>query len=245
MEGALFPCCHSARHVVWGEQAHLPGVYWFVACAAVRKWIASMKSPLHFTPLWKWMRRIQTYHTNTRLLSLLSSSSCGGCRRCCRGSRIIWSLRRTAIEKQEPSHTVYMCCSHWDLIKKKEKLPTPPQTNLYSTLGYWHPKPPLSLISSMLYVDQGPGKEVVRRLQLSDSLYPLQNLWHLRQHCWETPTSPCLLFKTALVMFAWMNERLGVNSHIRAFSLATWSQGCFYKFTSKLTLFWVFSGLFF
>lgn len=147
-------------------------------------------------------------------------------------------------ETRTQSHCVHVLLS-LGFNKKKEKLPTPPQTNLYSTLGYWHPKPPLSLISSMLYVDQGPGKEVVRRLQLSDSLYPLQNLWHLRQHCWETPNSPCLLFKTALVMFAWMNERLGVNSHIRAFSLATWSHGCFYKFTSKLTLFWVFSGLFF
>lgn len=124
MEGALFPCCHSA-HVTWfGENRPISRAFIdFVACAAVRKWIASMKSPLHFTPLWKWMRRIQTYHTNSRLLSLLSSSSCGGCRRCCRGSRIIWSLRRTAIEKQEPSHTVYMCCSHWDLIKKKRKTP--------------------------------------------------------------------------------------------------------------------------
>lgn len=122
----------STCHVVWGEQAHLPGVYWFVACAAVRKWIASMKSPSDFTPLWKWMRCIQTYHTNTRLLSLLSSPSCGGCRRCCRGSRIIWSLRRTAIEKQEPSHTVYMCCSHWDLIKKKKNSPLHPKQTFHS-----------------------------------------------------------------------------------------------------------------
>lgn len=142
-------------------------------------------------------------------------------------------------ETRTQSHCVHVLLSLGFNFFKKRKTPhsTP---NKHSTLGYWHPKPPLSLISSMLYVDQGPGEEVVRRLQLSDSLYPLQNLWHLRQHRWETPNSPCLLFKTALVMFAWMNERLGVNSHIRAFSLATWSQGCFYKFASKLTLFWVF-----
>lgn len=114
-------------HVVWGEQAHLPGVYWFVACAAMRKWIASMKFPLDFTPLWKWMRRIQTYHTNTRLLSLLSSPSCGGCRRCCRGSRIIWSLRKTAIEKQEPSHTVLHVLLPLGFNKKKKNSPLHPK----------------------------------------------------------------------------------------------------------------------
>lgn len=82
------PCWVFPGHVIHGDHV----TYRSAARAVVWKRVDGCKAPAGrpTCPTWSPILPVAD-------LSLVFPHSCGGCRRCCRGTRIIWSPRKTAI----------------------------------------------------------------------------------------------------------------------------------------------------
>lgn len=165
-----------------------------------------------------------------------SLCSCGGCRRCCRGSRIRCTLRKKPISIGHQSHCVHVSLQ----LGFKKKTPG----NLCSSLEHWYPyvstQTPLNLINKHVTHGAGTCREVVRCSDICSVATPfILSRWSDQRHCCEhiNPPPVCLLFcqkskiklkKATALIFVWLNQ-----SQVRGLVclseryLATWSQGCF------------------